>query len=204
MRRSAHLGFGVDGDEGELWRSRRYSVARRIAGLFASYAVQRPRLVTDWREGQDLDGAGNKLDDDLLWQAELWRRLVKRVGGLPPDVRHTETLERLRSGGDGLDLPPRLSLFGHTRLPVTEVDCSARSGSCATCTCGPQVSGSLWDDLAGRAASGPVPREEDRAGSSSGIRSSGRSDGTHASCSGRCRWSRQARPAEGPPRCRRR
>ena len=30
------------GEEGELRRGRRYAVARRLAGLFASYAVQRP------------------------------------------------------------------------------------------------------------------------------------------------------------------
>ena len=41
-----------------LRRNRRYSVARRLAGLFASYAVQRPQPVTDWREGRDTDGAG--------------------------------------------------------------------------------------------------------------------------------------------------
>ncbi|HSE07808.1 MAG TPA: exodeoxyribonuclease V subunit gamma [Nocardioidaceae bacterium] len=160
---STHLGFGVDGDEGELRRSRRYSVARRIAGLFASYAVQRPRLVTDWREGLDTDGAGNKLDDDLMWQAELWRRLVSRVGEAPPDLRHAETLERLRGGGDGLDLPPRLSLFGHTRLPVTEVELLSALGTLRDVHLWlPQVSASLWEDLVEDAASGPVPREEDR------------------------------------------
>ena len=63
--------------------------------LFASYAVQRPGLVTDWREGRDTDGAGNALDDDLLWQAELWRRLLDRVDADPPDVRHARVLERL-------------------------------------------------------------------------------------------------------------
>ena len=55
--------------------SRRYSVARRLAGLFAWYAVQRPALVTDWREGRDTDGAGGPVDGDLAWQPELWRRL---------------------------------------------------------------------------------------------------------------------------------
>ena len=116
--------------------SRRYSVARRLAGLFSPYAVQRPLLLTDWREGRDTDGAGGTLDGDLRWQAELWRRLLDAVDAAPPDVRHAETLARLRAGGDGLDLPPRLSLFGHTRLPVTEVSCWRRSASCATCTCG--------------------------------------------------------------------
>jgi exodeoxyribonuclease V gamma subunit len=133
---AAHLGFGVDGDEGALRRSRRYSVARRLAGLFASYAVQRPALVTDWREGSDTDGTGHELDDDLLWQAELWRRLVERVGETPPDIRHAETLRRLRTGGDGLDLPPRLSLFGHTRLRSPRWSSLEPWGSCATSTCG--------------------------------------------------------------------
>ncbi|HEU4515203.1 MAG TPA: exodeoxyribonuclease V subunit gamma [Nocardioidaceae bacterium] len=160
---ATHLGHGVDGDEGDLRRSRRYSVARRLAGLFASYAVQRPRLVRDWREGLDTDGAGNKLDDDLLWQPELWRRLVDRVGERPPDVRHAETLDRLRSGGDGLDLPPRLSLFGHTRLPVTEVELLGALGELRDVHLWlPQVSAALWQDLTHVAAAGPAPREEDR------------------------------------------
>ena len=75
-----HLGHGVDGPQDELRRDRRWSVARRLAGLFASYAVQRPALVTDWREGRDTDGAGGELAADLAWQPELWRRLLDRVG----------------------------------------------------------------------------------------------------------------------------
>ena len=50
---SAHLGHGLDGDAAELRRNRRYSVAIRLSRLFASYAVQRPQLVTDWRTGAD-------------------------------------------------------------------------------------------------------------------------------------------------------
>ena len=73
---AAHLGHGLAGEEGLLRRNRRWSVARRLAGLFASYAVQRPTLVTDWREGRDTDGAGADLDADLRWQPELWRRLL--------------------------------------------------------------------------------------------------------------------------------
>ena len=76
---AAHLGHGVDGEAGLLRQNRRYSVARRLAGLYASYAVQRPKLVTDWREGQDTDGVGSPLDDDLRWQAELWRRLIAHI-----------------------------------------------------------------------------------------------------------------------------
>ncbi|WGX97249.1 exodeoxyribonuclease V subunit gamma [Nocardioides sp. L-11A] len=124
---ATHLGHGLDGEAGELRRSRRWSVARRLAELFASYAVQRPALVRDWRAGRDTDGAGEPLAADLAWEAELWRRLVDRMAAAghaePPDVRHDRVRAALRSGAvDGLDLPDRLSLFGHTRLPETEID----------------------------------------------------------------------------------
>ncbi len=157
---ATHLGHGLEGDDGELRRNRRYSVARRLAGLYASYAVQRPTLVTDWREGRDTDGAGGALEEDLVWQAELWRRLLDRVGEPPPDVRHAETLARLRAGGEGLDLPSRLSLFGHTRLPVSEVELlDALGESREVHVWLPQPSPRLWDDLSG--IGGPVPRVDD-------------------------------------------
>ena len=159
---ATHLGRGVGGEEGELRRSRRYSVARRLAGIFAAYGVQRPRLVTDWREGRDTDGAGGPLDHDLAWQPELWRRLLNRVDADPPDIRHAETLDRLRLGGDGLDLPPRLSLFGHTRLPVTEAELLAALGGLRDVHLWlPQVSAVLWDELADEVADGPVRRGDD-------------------------------------------
>uniref|UniRef100_UPI001885B968 exodeoxyribonuclease V subunit gamma n=1 Tax=Ornithinicoccus halotolerans TaxID=1748220 RepID=UPI001885B968 len=116
-----HLGHGDTGDDAELRQGRRWSVARRLAGLFSGYATQRPQLVTDWREGRDTDGLGHPLEADLGWQPELWRRVLERVDAPPPDVRLAETIARLEQGADGLELPGRLSLFGHTRMPVTEV-----------------------------------------------------------------------------------
>ena len=157
---AAHLGHGLEGDEALLRRNRRYSVARRLAGLYASYAVQRPTLVTDWREGRDTDGVGGALDPDLHWQAELWRRVVARVDEPAPDLRHAETVATLRAGGGDLDLPPRLSLFGHTRLPVTEVELLAALGETRDVHVWlPQPSPVLWDELA--ALAGPVPRADD-------------------------------------------
>ncbi len=160
---SRHLGHGLTGEEALLRGDRRYGVARRLAGLFASYAVQRPGLVVDWRHGRDTDGAGGTLDADLSWQAELWRRLVaevaRRTGDPSPDVRHTETLARLRSGGEGLALPARLSVFGHTRLPVTEVELlGALAEHREVHLWLPQASPSLWEELP---VGGPVPRAED-------------------------------------------
>ncbi len=156
-----HLGHGQQGDEGALRRNRRYSVARRLAALFASYAAQRPSLVTDWREGRDTDGAGQPLDDDLVWQAELWRRLLDRVEADPPDVRHARVLGRLATGGDDLSLPDRLSLFGHTRLPITEIELLRALGVRRDVHLWlPQPSPALWEELAD--LEGVVLREDDR------------------------------------------
>ncbi|WP_439937881.1 exodeoxyribonuclease V subunit gamma [Nocardia sp. N13] len=160
---SRHLGHGDPTDERS---ARRYAVARRLSGLLASYAVQRPRLVRDWRAGEDTDGASGALDPDLRWQAELWRRLVARVEAPAPDVRHASTLERLRDGApgsdQGLDLPGRLSLFGHTRLPVTEVELLRALGEHRDVHLWlPQPSHVLWQALAPTAAAGPVARADD-------------------------------------------
>lgn len=119
---SRHLGHGEDGDEAELRRGRRFAVASRLAHLFTSYAVQRPSLLVDWMRGESTDGAGGPLDPDLAWQPELWRRLVATVDAADPLTRQTETLRRLQAEPDSFDLPQRLSLFGHTRLPSTEIE----------------------------------------------------------------------------------
>ena len=117
-----HLGHGDTGDEAELRMGRRFSVARRLAHLFASYAGQRPSLVADWSAGRDSDGSGRPLSADLAWQPELWRRLTERVDGPTPLMRQADTVERLREDPEAFDLPVRLSLFGHTRLSVTEIE----------------------------------------------------------------------------------
>ncbi len=78
-----------------------------------------------------------------------------------PDLRHRHALELLRDGGAGLDLPDRLSLFGHTRLPVTEVELLAALGETRDVHLWlPQPSPALWDSLAGQG--GPVIRADDR------------------------------------------
>ena len=155
-----HLGHGLEGEQQAMRRDRRYSVARRLAGLFASYAVQRPQLVTDWREGRPSDGAGGELDHDLVWQVALWRRLLERVDVEAPDERWERTLSLLHSGGDGLDLPDRLSLLGHTRLPATEVSLlQALATTRDVHLWLPQPSPRLWDDLAG--VGGVVARDVD-------------------------------------------
>ena len=157
-----HLGHGLPPAEADLRVGRRYAVARRLAGLFASYAVQRPGLVADWSAGRDTDGAGEPLDGDLLWQPELWRRLAVAVPAEAPHVRHAATLARLRDDPGAVDLPARVSLFGHTRLPVTEIELLAALGEHRDVHLWlPHPSDALWAALAGEAREGPVERRGD-------------------------------------------
>jgi exodeoxyribonuclease V gamma subunit len=148
-----HLGHFDTGDEAELRRGRRYSVARRLAGLFASYARQRPQLLFDW-----LDGSAGGVDPDLDWQPELWRALVERVDADPPHIRQQKTVSRLQEGPS--ELPARLSLFGHTRLASTDIELlQALSTHHDLHLWLPHPSDALWLKLGGQR--GPIPRRDD-------------------------------------------
>ena len=175
---AVHLGHpgtdvsGLDPAQVELRRDRRWSVVRRLAGLFTAYAVQRPQLLVDWREGRDTDGAPGEmtrdlagdLPDDLAWQPQLWRRLLDRIDAPPPDVRHRRTLEAIRAG-QPLDLPDRLSMFGHTRMPVTELELLRAVGEVRDVHLWlPQPSPTGWERQAETAAQGPVRRRADTSG----------------------------------------
>jgi exodeoxyribonuclease V gamma subunit len=162
---AAHLGHDVPGEEGELRRGRRLAVSRRLAGLFSSYAVQRPALLADWEAGRDTDGtsvdvARGELDQDLRWQPELWRRLVAQVGEPSPVQRHAAVLAHLRAAPDDLDLPTRISLFGHTRIAPTEIELLEALGEAREVHLWlPHPSPALWDALVD--LRGPVPRTDD-------------------------------------------
>ncbi|KUI39201.1 exodeoxyribonuclease V subunit gamma [Mycobacterium sp. GA-2829] len=150
---ATHLGQFERGEEKELRQGRRYAVARRLAGLFASYARQRPQLLVDW-----LDGGTTGLDEDLHWQPHLWRALVDKVPADPPHIRHAKTVARLRESRT--DLPDRLSLFGHTRLPATEVELiEALATHHDLHLWLPHPSDDLWSSLT--AHRGPVRRRDD-------------------------------------------
>jgi len=154
-----HLGAEHSGDEAEFRAGRRYSVARRLAGLFASYADQRPQVLYDWLEGRAGDGLGAELDDDLAWQPPLWRAVVARVDAAPPHERQASTVRRLRDGP--ADLPRRISLFGHTRMSATEVELlDALATHHDLHLWLPHPSDALWQSLAGQ--TGAITRAEDR------------------------------------------
>ncbi len=104
---TAHLGGSGDTAD-PVRRTRRFSAVRHLAELFDRYALHRPRLVRGWAAGEE---PGD-------WQAELWRRLRERIGRPGPAERLAGACARL-GGEPGLcELPPRLALFGLTRLPA--------------------------------------------------------------------------------------
>ncbi|GGF48280.1 RecBCD enzyme subunit RecC [Marmoricola endophyticus] len=157
---SRHLGLLLhDGEGDELRRGRRYATARRLAGLFSSYARQRPALLRAWEDDHDEDGAGQPLPDDLSWQPELWRRLLAVAGEPSPTRRHAEVLARLEAG-PAAGMPARVSLFGHTRVPATEAELLAALGAHHEVHLWlPHPSPALWDALSDNG--GVVPRDED-------------------------------------------
>ena len=122
-----HLGHGAEGEQAELRRDRRYSVARRLAGLFAAYAVQRPAMLADWRAGPR-----HRRDRRSTWPTtsagsrELWRLVLRgrQIGAAPPPDAPAPCAARgaaIRAGAP-LALPDRLSMFGHTRMAATELE----------------------------------------------------------------------------------
>jgi exodeoxyribonuclease V gamma subunit len=102
----------------DLPGGRPYAAARHVAGLFDTYESYRPSMIVDWAGGNSSDGVGEPLDDDLCWQADLWRSLRTLVGAPSPAERLGPACERLREAPEAAAaLPGRLSLFGLTRLP---------------------------------------------------------------------------------------
>lgn len=165
---SEHLGHGLSGTDREMRQGQRYAVARRLAGLFADYAAQRPAMLADWVAGGAGDGLGGAVADDLAWQPELWRRVVTATGAEAPEARRARVLEALREQSpEGLQLgelvlPGRLSLFGHTRIARSEIDVLAALGEHLDVHLWlPQASPAAWTRLASLAADGPVPRRDD-------------------------------------------
>ncbi len=125
----------VDASVGEPWcpaltayvtgrDGRRYAAARHLAGLFAAYGEHRPAMVRGWRDKDDSPEVPGlpAVPEDLRWQAELWRRLRERIGRPSPAETLVDVTAALRADPAAVALPPRLSLFGPTRLSTTGLE----------------------------------------------------------------------------------
>jgi len=118
---AAHLGGSGPDPEADR-RARRFGVVRHLADLYDRYGVHRPAMVRAWAAGGDTDGQGEPLPAELVWQAQLWRALRRRIGGPSPAERLDGACRALRDAPAILDYPARLSLFGLTRLPASYLD----------------------------------------------------------------------------------
>jgi exodeoxyribonuclease V gamma subunit len=142
--------------------SRLYAAAHHVARLFDAYATFRPSMISDWAAGRDTDGAGIELGKDVLWQPELWRGLRELLGVLSPAERLGPACEQLRADASQLELPSRLSLFGLTRLPPSQLSVlAALAAEREVHLWLLHPSAVLWDRLRGLSPGGPVRRRED-------------------------------------------
>jgi exodeoxyribonuclease V gamma subunit len=157
--------LGATGDSPDpIRRGRRLSAVRHLASLFDHYALHRPQMVQAWAGGQDSDARGNPLPAGARWQAELWRRLRARIGLPGPAERRQRACRLLREEPSRIELPPRFSLFGLTRLPAghLQVLAALAAGRDAHLFL-LHPSPSLWDEIAGAniAATGALSRGDD-------------------------------------------
>ena len=110
-------GFGA---QSNLW-----TLARRIADLFDSYANQRPEIIRAWADGIDSDGT--HLPDGLprslhaydRWQGEFWREVRNLIGVESLPERVIDLLADLSSGLRDPKLPERVFVFGVGGLSPT-------------------------------------------------------------------------------------
>ncbi|MGW5523735.1 exodeoxyribonuclease V subunit gamma [Gordonia sp. NPDC003950] len=111
-----HVGLGPDARADDPRVGRRYATARHIADLFERYARHRPAMLTGWASGDDTDGSGQRLPDDMTWQPRFWREVRSRIGAAHPVEALDAVCERLAADATTTDLPERLSVFGPTRV----------------------------------------------------------------------------------------
>jgi exodeoxyribonuclease V gamma subunit len=102
--------------------ARRLTAVTHLATLFDRYALNRPQMLEHWLRGEDADAAGSPLPAGARWQPELWRRLRARIAVPGPAERRRRACALLREDPSLVSLPPRLALFGLTRLPVGHLE----------------------------------------------------------------------------------
>jgi exodeoxyribonuclease V gamma subunit len=114
---TAHLGCDRDPPDPDRL-GRRLGAVRHIAELLYRYALLRPEMVIAWSQSTLNGDASPGLPVTAVWQAELWRRLRRRLAVPDPAERLTTACTRIAEDPGVLELPPRLALFGLTRLPA--------------------------------------------------------------------------------------
>jgi len=147
-----HLGAADDPPD-PVRRARRLSVVRHLSALLDRYALHRPEMVRAWASGPGAEPAS----PEVAWQATLWRAMRARIGVPGPAERLDPACARLRQDRALVDLPPRLSAFGLTRLARSDLQVlralSARRDVHLFLL---HPSPALWDEVAAVTDGGPV------------------------------------------------
>jgi exodeoxyribonuclease V gamma subunit len=165
-RGGAHDGDAHDGDAATASASaggRRLAVVRQLAARYDRYGLHRPAMLRAWVEGDDTTGDGAPLPPDVRWQAPLWRALREHLAVSSPAERLEDACARVAADRDLVALPPRLALFGITRLPASHrAVLRALAARRDVHLFALHPSPALWSDIgASGAARRPVRRSED-------------------------------------------
>ncbi len=99
-------------------REQRYTRLAHVARLFDEYAVRRPELIEAWARGES-----GGVDERAAagWQPELWRRLREALGVPSLAERLGSACAAVEADPGLVSLPPRVSLFGLTRMPQSHL-----------------------------------------------------------------------------------
>ncbi len=97
-------------------RLKLYELAKRIAGLMDQYLVYRPDMLSAWAEGKITH-------PDEIWQAAVFRALIKETAGVHPAILKQSLISEARGKASSVfNLPERISIFGISSLPHIFMD----------------------------------------------------------------------------------
>ena len=121
-----------------------YQLATQVADVFDGYQSYRADWLTGWATGNDVllneSGVATALDDDHLWQAQLWRDIRSDVGGAFAESSRASVHNRFmvtlkakvaKSTAEGrrpFGLPPRIVVFGISSLSTQTIEALAELG----------------------------------------------------------------------------
>lgn len=102
--------------------SNRMAAAAKLAGLFSRYARRRPAMIRSWAEGATVGPDGKSPTRESAWQAELWRRLRRRIGTPSLPELLPAALDPIRDGSLEVDLPERMAVYGLTSTDPLDLE----------------------------------------------------------------------------------
>jgi len=129
LANDAQLESQVQDETLSLEQQKLFMLCEKIADVYDQYLMYRPNWLETWQQGEDV------LDDvdtsNVLWQPELWRRLVEHtIETLEQSAYHRGNMhEALLAALENTSqaqlkslLPERLTIFGISALPNAQLE----------------------------------------------------------------------------------